>query len=193
MIRKLCTPTKFSLSVGSKETRIADVNLDIEKEHQPDIVADALHLPFKDEAFERILLTDVIEHLPPRSERRALSEIFRVLVPCGELILTTPNHHVLYTYLDPAKYVIGHRHYSANMLAESLQSCGFEILLNFTSGGMWQMLSLLFYYFVVFPISKLAHRDIEFNPLRSLEDKEYDDKKRQGYTIFIKAIKKQDG
>lgn len=47
-------------------------------------------LPFTDRVFDFVLCSEVIEHLP--APRRLLSEIQRVLVPGGRLLLTTPNH-----------------------------------------------------------------------------------------------------
>jgi SAM-dependent methyltransferase len=46
-------------------------------------------LPYPDESFELVVLTEVIEHL--ENHRAALSEVARVLRPGGYLILTTPN------------------------------------------------------------------------------------------------------
>ena len=46
-------------------------------------------LPYPDESFDLVVLTEVIEHL--ENHRAALSEVARVLRPGGHLILTTPN------------------------------------------------------------------------------------------------------
>jgi ubiquinone/menaquinone biosynthesis C-methylase UbiE len=46
-------------------------------------------LPYKDEAFDLITFTEVIEHI--ENHRFTLSEISRVLKPGGYLILSTPN------------------------------------------------------------------------------------------------------
>jgi SAM-dependent methyltransferase len=46
-------------------------------------------LPYPDESFDLVVLTEVIEHL--ENHRAALSEVARVLRPNGHLILTTPN------------------------------------------------------------------------------------------------------
>jgi SAM-dependent methyltransferase len=46
-------------------------------------------LPYPDESFDLVVLTEVIEHL--ENHRTALSEVARVLRPGGRLILTTPN------------------------------------------------------------------------------------------------------
>lgn len=46
--------------------------------------------PFKDNFFDLVVCTEVLEHLP-QSPLLALSEIWRVLMPRGILLLTTPN------------------------------------------------------------------------------------------------------
>lgn len=51
--------------------------------------ASAYALPFPDDAFDRIVFSEVIEHIP--DDARAMREITRVLAPGGILALTTPN------------------------------------------------------------------------------------------------------
>lgn len=55
--------------------------------HQVDINSE--RLPFDDETFDLVYLTEVIEHLVRPD--RALREIGRVLRPTGQLIVSTPN------------------------------------------------------------------------------------------------------
>jgi SAM-dependent methyltransferase len=50
-----------------------------------------LDLPFADGAFDRALCLDVLEHLSLAEQPRALAELFRVLRPGGELLVTVPN------------------------------------------------------------------------------------------------------
>jgi|HubBroStandDraft_6_1064221.scaffolds.fasta_scaffold65502_4 SAM-dependent methyltransferase len=52
-------------------------------------------LPFADNSFDFATYTDVIEH-HAFSPKRVLTEIHRVLVPGGRLILATPNHASIY-------------------------------------------------------------------------------------------------
>lgn len=48
-------------------------------------------LPFGDGHFSRALCLDVLEHLSYEEQARALSELFRVLAPGGELLISVPN------------------------------------------------------------------------------------------------------
>ncbi|MBS3055962.1 MAG: class I SAM-dependent methyltransferase [Candidatus Aenigmarchaeota archaeon] len=56
-------------------------------------VADALNLPFERNYFDRVITTDVIEHVT--DDGRFLAEIYRVLKPGGTAFLTTPNKNRL--------------------------------------------------------------------------------------------------
>lgn len=52
-------------------------------------VGDATSLDFPDASFDKVLCSEVIEHIPDAS--RALRELWRVLRPRGRLVLSTPN------------------------------------------------------------------------------------------------------
>ncbi len=49
----------------------------------------ATELPFDDATFDKVLVTEVIEHIP--DWQKALDEITRVLIPGGTLVISTPN------------------------------------------------------------------------------------------------------
>jgi SAM-dependent methyltransferase len=53
--------------------------------------ASVTKLPFEEGAFARALCLDVLEHLSFADQVRALGELFRVLQPGGELLVTVPN------------------------------------------------------------------------------------------------------
>jgi SAM-dependent methyltransferase len=190
VIQKLMSKGKFSLSVGSKETRFADINLDIDYSVRPDIVADARFLLFKNKCFQQVLFTDVIEHLPKGSELKALKEIHRVLVPGGELIFSTPHDVPLYTFLDVARYVVTHRHYKIKDIQKLLENSGFNVKVIFTAGGLWTLSASLLYYLIIFPMKKLLRIDLPYTlPLISRYDNEdYKIVTKHGYTIFAKAF-----
>jgi len=64
------------------------------RQHLPDTVhlfrSDALHLPFPDAFFDKVICSEVLEHLP--DDRAGLRELRRVLKPAGVLAITVPNH-----------------------------------------------------------------------------------------------------
>src|SRR5439155_807663 len=55
--------------------------------------ADAESLPFRDESFDAVVATEVLEHLDEPG--RMLSEARRVLRPGGQFFMTTPNAQAL--------------------------------------------------------------------------------------------------
>ncbi len=58
------------------------------------LVGDATALPFPDGSFDKVIASEVIEHIP--DWRRAIREMARVLRPGGRLVLTTPNRRSWY-------------------------------------------------------------------------------------------------
>jgi SAM-dependent methyltransferase len=55
------------------------------------VCADALHLPFRPGAFDRVFCRDVLHHLEPDATQGAVGELFRVCRPGGQVILIEPN------------------------------------------------------------------------------------------------------
>lgn len=53
------------------------------------IVGDVLEAPFRDNSFDVVFSTEVIEHTP--NPRQAVGELYRILKPSGRLVLSTPN------------------------------------------------------------------------------------------------------
>jgi SAM-dependent methyltransferase len=52
------------------------------------VQADALHLPFADGTFDRIIAAEVLEHIP--DDQTAIAELARVLQPGGRIAVTVP-------------------------------------------------------------------------------------------------------
>ena len=101
----------FSKTVaGDYERRLDDENI---------VVLDAQNLPFTDNSFNCILLTEVLEHLPEPD--RCISEISRVMRDNGKLILTVPFLH----HLHEIPY--DHFRYTEFQLEKMLNKNGFKI------------------------------------------------------------------
>ena len=101
------------------------------------IVGDARYLPFKDESFDLIISTEVIEHFI--EGELFLNECYRILKESGVLILTTPNRsritalpRSLIYKIKGVKYVPGPnpehvREYTPTELVKILEECGFTV------------------------------------------------------------------
>ena len=178
-----------SLSVGSKETMMAELNCDLDRAHSPQIAASALHLPFIEGIFQTILFTDVIEHIPRGTEPQALKEIRRCLKKEGRLILSTPNDILVFKLLDPAWWLVKHRHYQTEKIAGLLESAGFETRRSFCSGGVFQIAELFVHYFIGLPIYRmLGVLPPSISWLNRKVDNEYDRASSKGYTLFVEAF-----
>jgi len=86
----------LNLDIGSghlrSQTARGDVNIDVERpviKPRNFVQADAHHLPFRSNLFEKTSFYEVIEHI--ENPTKALEEAFRVLKLNGTVEMTTPN------------------------------------------------------------------------------------------------------
>ena len=81
---------EIRLVVGSGTTSSAanQVNLDIDRFKNVDVVASALNIPFEDNTFKLIFNTAVLEHV--RDPIRVVDEMYRVLKPGGYIYTEVP-------------------------------------------------------------------------------------------------------
>lgn len=88
------------------------------------IQGDICKLPFKDNSFDKIILSEVLEHIP--DDLKALTEVKRVIKPNGVIAITVPNHNYPF-FWDPLNWVrehLGLGHFNPN---------------NGLFGGIWAM------------------------------------------------------
>lgn len=69
------------------------------------ILANAAKLPFKDNSFDKVVMSEVIEHVD--EEKKVLQEIYRVLKKGGILTLTTCNIDYPF-FWDPINFFLQH-------------------------------------------------------------------------------------
>jgi SAM-dependent methyltransferase len=109
---------------------------------EADVTALGEALPFRTGAFDGVVCTEVLEHVPEPGD--FLREVFRVVTPGGVLLLTTPQtwglHEEPYDFYRYTKYG----------LAYLFRKAGFEIVeispTTGTLGTVGQRLSSFFYY-----------------------------------------------
>ena len=104
---------------------------------------DARQLPFRDASFDKVLMTEVLEHI--RDDRQALREVRRVLRPGGVLALSVPNSRYPFWW-DPINrtwtalggapirsgplvgiWSLHERLYGRDELVERVQNAGLEV------------------------------------------------------------------
>lgn len=93
-------------------------------------VGDALHLPYGDNSFDAVLMSEILEHIP--SDEAAIAEMARVLRPGGMAAVTVPRYwpeKVCWALSDDYHEVEGGhvRIYKASELAGKLRSAGLEV------------------------------------------------------------------
>lgn len=79
------------------------------------IKADATRLPFKNNFFDRIIASEILEHL--KDDQKAIAEIDRVLKPGGKAIITVPNRNYP-PFWDPLNWLLEkllHVHFPPNI------------------------------------------------------------------------------
>lgn len=88
------------------------------------VALDLSRLPFRTESVPAVVCSEVLEHV--ERDREALEDIYRVLQPGGQLIITVPLHPYYYTFDD--RYVGHFRRYRLPDLVSMLEAIGFRQL-----------------------------------------------------------------
>lgn len=149
-------------------------------------IAGALELPFNDNVFDTVVAWEVIEHIPKNTERKMFKEVDRVLKKNGIFYLSTPYNSFFSTFLDPAFWLIGHRHYSKEKLIGLGEKSGFKVSEIHIKGDMWSLFDLMDIY-----ISKwiLRRKQIFGKFFEKKENKAYSPSKEGLMDIFVRYEK----
>ena len=107
----------------------------VKRIRNPLVLGSAEYLPFKDEIFEQVMCSEVIEHISESD--KIFKEFCRVLKPSGKLILTTPNYgsfiwpllEWIYSKIIPNAYADKHiSRYNLKELKNVLENNGLKII-----------------------------------------------------------------
>ena len=145
IINELARESKSTLDIGCGSSRILaalenGIGVDVQmtklryiRGYGKPLVNASIHaLPFRDNAFDCVVCSEVIEHIP--SGEQPFLEMSRVLQKGGRLILGTPDYGTmwwriierLYHFLAPGGYAEEHvTHYSKSSLIELIEGQGF--------------------------------------------------------------------
>ncbi len=99
--------------------------------HVAAVQGDALHLPFADATFDRVIASEVLEHIP--DDLTAMAELTRVLRPGGTMAVTVPRGlpEAVNWALSDAYHEVpgGHvRIYRRAVLEDRLRSVGLSVV-----------------------------------------------------------------
>jgi len=180
------TGSYASLLADANPTNLVGVDISrealaIAKDRNPEadfVQCSVLCMPFADETFDVATFWFVIEHIPRYTEPAALTEINRLLRLGGTLFLSTESNKLRSKALDPAYFLTGHRHYSAERLKSYLLESHFETQEYFLSEGLFSSLSLILLY-----VGKHVLRtSLRSNPFMYLARKEY---RKEGFKVIF--------
>jgi SAM-dependent methyltransferase len=98
--------------------------------HVAVIQGDALNLPFADNTFNRVICSEVLEHIP--SDKEAMAELARVLKPGGTMAITVPRFgpELINWALSDEYHMVkgGHvRIYRRSVIESRLESSGLKV------------------------------------------------------------------
>ncbi|MEA3471123.1 MAG: class I SAM-dependent methyltransferase, partial [Thermodesulfobacteriota bacterium] len=115
------------------------------------VVADAMNLPFRSDVFERIMCSEVIEHLP--DDKRALKEFARIMKKSGSLYLTFPHRKAYYSVDD--RFVHHFRRYELSEMEQKLSEEGLRVVATRKILGPLEKLTMIIVIICFSPLKKL--------------------------------------
>ena len=104
------------------------LTFNLDQNVKPDVIGDALSLPFKKSSFDQVLILETIEHVS--DPERCLAECARVLKKGGELFLTMPFLYQVHG--DPNDF----QRWTANKLELELKKLNFNEIEVVPMGGL---------------------------------------------------------
>lgn len=122
------------------------------------VVADSTYLPFREDTFENIICSEVLEHI--EDDRKAVAEIARTLRPAGNVVVTFPHRQLYFSFDD--RFVHHLRRYELNEMKVILEDSGFTIMKVDTALGLLEKIIMIPTTFLamVFQFTKPAQRNV---------------------------------
>lgn len=133
------------------------------------VIGDALNLPFKDNCFHGVVLSEVLEHL--KDPGRAVKEGFRTLRFGGKLLASVPHkeriRYTLCIHCNRPTPINAHLHeFSTSKLSEILGQGRFELrrMVKFMPGPLPLLGLNRFLSFLPFPLWRIVERLLPGRP-----------------------------
>lgn len=130
---------KHITGIEPTEDGIATAVKHVVKDNVSFKIASGIDLPFEDESFDTVTSWEVLEHIPRKTEEKMFSEINRVLRKGGVFYMSTPRATFISKVMDPAWWLIGHRHYSLEQLRTFGNNNGLELVEYNTFADFWEL------------------------------------------------------
>ncbi|MEM2103439.1 MAG: class I SAM-dependent methyltransferase [Candidatus Bathyarchaeia archaeon] len=139
-MKALANTLRLDIGCGEGPKR-GNIGVDLRKKSSVDIVADARMLPFKDESFDHVYSSHLIEHFSHQEVKQVLVEWVRVLKKHGVIEIRCPDlrARALLFFLNPSwqnvkniyggQDYVGNQHkcgFSYGLLKQVLESCGIK-------------------------------------------------------------------
>ncbi|MDP3966159.1 MAG: class I SAM-dependent methyltransferase [archaeon] len=139
--------------------------------------------PFKKETFDKIVMTEVLEHL--KREKFVLKEIQRILKRDGKLILSVPKRR-WFNVLSPITHVQHFREYDEKKIKSVLGQNNFKVEEIFVGGDIFDLLNLWAhliykYFFRILHVDPFFKKNLEKSFSKSFRGK--------GTDILVRARK----
>ena len=116
--------------IGLYDLRVFYANLSTAK--RPDVQMDAAQVSFKDNSFDAVVCSELLEHVPDPAA--VLREVHRVLRRGGTLLICVP--FLVAIHQDPGDY----GRYTDSYWRETLEAIGFERVAIERQGSYWSVL-----------------------------------------------------
>lgn len=127
--------TSEAVGIDSTESQLTYAQTHYGGEYVNFIHAPKPPYPLDSESIDVVTMIELIEHLDHNAINELLAEVWRLLRPGGEMLLTTPNYASLWPFLElivnvQSKVSYKHQHitqFNRRKLLEALTKAGFEV------------------------------------------------------------------
>ena len=149
--------------------RVSDIKAQACKGNINFTQANGYHLPFSDNSFDKVLCSEVLEHVPDFSA--LIAELVRVLKPGGRLALSVPKYlpeKLCWVLSKEYPELAGHvRIFSGNELPDSVRALGLTLSQQHSAHAIhspyWWMRSAFFKAGQDFPPVKAYHKFMDWH------------------------------